>query len=188
MSFLFSTIIAAFLCSVPFGLVISTLFYDIDLRHHHSRNIGMSNTWRCCGAGAGISTLILDTGKAVFTLWMATILGSPYLFFLGFLCVFFHCFSIYLNGQGGKGVACAGGVVLFFAPHIWYTAIGTWILLRFVSNKASVASLGATGAVLVHTFLYESWFIPCISLIGFLVLIRHKENISRLRKKQELNL
>lgn len=188
MSFIFSTVITAFLCSIPFGLVIASLFYDIDPRQHHSKNIGMSNTWRCCGARAGISTLVLDAGKAILSLWIATKLGSSHLFVLGFLCVFFHCFSIYLNGKGGKGVACASGVILFFAPQIWCTAIGTWVVIRLLSNKASVASLCATGTVLIHTFLYESWFVPCISLIGVLVLIRHKENIYRLRKKQELNL
>ena len=188
MSFILSIIITAFLCSIPFGLVIAALFYDIDPRQHHSRNIGMSNTWRCCGSIAGLATLFFDTGKAIFALWMATQLNSTHFFVLGFLCVFFHCFSIYLNGKGGKGVACAGGVILFFTPTIWYTAIGTWILIRFLSNKASVASLCATCAVLIHTFLYESWFAPCIFAIGLLVLIRHKENISRLHKKQELNL
>ena len=118
MSFIFSLIIITFLCSIPFGLVVATLFYDIDPRQYHSRNIGMSNTWRCCGAGAGLATLLLDTGKTVFALWIATTINAPHLFILGFLCVFFHCFSIYLNGKGGKGVACAGGVILFFAPPI----------------------------------------------------------------------
>tara|TARA_B100000683_G_C12323502_1_gene487496 strand:- start:265 stop:831 length:567 start_codon:yes stop_codon:yes gene_type:complete len=188
MSFIVSIFLTAFLCSIPFGLIIATLFFDIDPRQHHSKNIGMSNTWRCCGAVAGLVTLLLDTGKAVLSLWIATRLGSPYLFTVGFLCVLFHCFSIYLNGKGGKGVACAAGVIVFFAPQIWCTAIATWVITRFLSNKASVASLCATFTTLIHTFLFESWFAPCISLIGLLILIRHKENIDRLRKKQELNL
>ena len=148
----------------------------------------MSNTWRCCGAGAGLATLFSDAGKAIFALWIATKLDSSHMFVLGFLCVFFHCYSIYLNGKGGKGVACASGVILFFTPNVWYTAICTWILLRWISKKASVASLGATCTVLAHTFVYESWFAPCITFIGLIVLFRHKENIDRLLKKQELNL
>lgn len=188
MPFIVSIIFTLFLCSIPFGLVISTLLYDIDPREHHSKNIGMSNTWRCCGALAGLATLLLDTGKAVLSLWLATALGSPYLFLIGFLCVFSHCFSIYLSGKGGKGVASAAGVILFFAPQIWCTAITTWILVRFFAKKASVASLCATCTVLIHTFLFEPWFTPCIFFIGLLVLIRHKENIDRLYKKQELNL
>ena len=188
MSFIVSIILTLFLCSIPSGLVISALLYDIDPREHHSKNIGMSNTWRCCGPLAGLATLLLDTGKAVLSLWLAMALGSPYLFLLGFLCVFSHCFSIYLSGKGGKGVASAGGVIVFFAPQIWCTAITTWILVRFFAEKASVASLCATLTVLVHTFLFEPWFAPCISFIGILVLIRHKENIYRLQKKQELNL
>ena len=188
MSFIVSIILTLFLCSIPFGLVISTLWYDIDPRAHHSKNIGMSNTWRCCGPVAGLATLILDSGKAVLSLWLAAALDSPYLFFIGFLCVFSHCFSIYLNGKGGKGVASAAGVIVFFAPQIWCTAITTWILVRLFVKKASVASLCATCTVLVHTFLFEPWFTACIFFIGLLVLIRHKENIIRLHKKQELNL
>ena len=188
MSFLFSIFITAFLCSIPFGLVIASLFFDTDPRLHHSKNIGMSNTWRCCGPIAGLCTLVFDSGKAYLSLWLATQIHSPYIIILGFLCVFFHCFSIYLEGKGGKGVAAAAGVLLFFAPKIWCTAICTWLVLQFLSNKASVASLGATLAALFHCVLYEKWFAALLFSIAFLILIRHRENIIRLRKKQELIL
>lgn len=185
MSFLFSFFIAAFLCSIPFGLVISTLFYDLDPRKHHSKNIGMSNTWRCCGASAGLTTLFFDMNKATLSLFFASILAAPYMEALGFFCVFFHCFSIYLNGKGGKGVASSAGVLLFFSPYVLCTGACTWIVFRFIYKKASVASLVATIAVFIHTILYVPNLIFCISSVAILIIVRHKENMIRLQKKQE---
>jgi acyl phosphate:glycerol-3-phosphate acyltransferase len=123
--------------------------------------------------------------KATFSLWASSELNAPYIHILGFLCVFFHCFSIYLNGKGGKGVASAAGVLLFFSPYILCTGACTWLVFRFLFKKASVASLVATTAVLIHTAMVEMNLILCIGSIGLLILFRHKENIIRLHKKQE---
>ena len=163
MSFIVSIVLTLFLCSIPFGLVISMLLYDIDPREHHSKNIGMSNTWRCCGPLAGFATLLLDTGKATLSLWLATVLGSPYLFLIGFLCVFSHCFSIYLSGKGGKGVASAAGVIVFFAPQIWCTPpITTWILVRFLAKSKPRFSLcnmhGSCTYILIGTMVCPMYF------------------------------
>ena len=187
MSFLLSIPIVAFLCSIPFGLVFATIGYDIDPRQHHSCNIGMSNVWRCCGMWAGIFTLIFDILKAFLSLWICSILNPPYFLFLAFFCVFFHCFSLYMPKEGGKGVASAGGVLLFLSPSIFGFAFATWITLRLLFKKASLASLGTTLLALVYVGIYETQYLFVLLSMTALILWRHKENIIRIREKREFS-
>ena len=186
MSFLLSIVIVAFLCSIPFGLIIATIGYDIDPRQHHSHNIGMSNVWRCCGLWAAILTLIGDTLKAFVALWLCSALQPPYFLFIAFLCVFFHCFSLYIP-QGGKGVASAGGVLLFLSPPTFGAALATWIILRLLLKKASLASLGATLCAVLYVGIYSTQYLFLLLSMTALILWRHKENIIRIQEKREFS-
>ena len=186
MSFIICLLITAFLCSLPMGLGIGMIMYNTDPRQHKSGNTGMSNVWRCCGPTAGVLTLVGDSAKAFVTLWMCSSLSDS-VFMIGFLCVFFHCYSIYLKGNGGKGVATASGVILYFSIEVFFVAIVSWGLLRWRSKKASVASLGTVAITLLHTFFRYDELTFFIFAISILICIRHKDNILRLLSKEELH-
>jgi len=160
--------------------------HNTDPRQHKSGNTGMSNVWRCCGPTAGVITLLGDSTKAIVALWMCSSLCES-LFVLGFLCVFFHCYSIYLSGNGGKGVATASGVILYFSIESFLVAIVSWGLIRWRSKKASVASLGTIIIALLHTFFQYNELTFLIFGISILICIRHKDNILRLLSKEELH-
>ena len=187
MTFLFSFLTVAFLCSIHFGLVICTIFFDVDPRQKYSKNIGMSNVWRTCGAIAGLLTLCGDLLKGTISLWICSYLCPQWILLFGFLCVFFHCFSIYSNGRGGKGVATAGGVVLYFVPILLLVAASTWVLVRTLTEKSSVASLGATLTTLGYTWVYHNTYVWLVFCLSMLILVQHKENLNRLKEKRELN-
>ena len=57
--------VAAFLLgSIPFGLIISKVFYHTDLREHGSGNIGTTNAIRTMGKVGGYAVFVLDFGDA----------------------------------------------------------------------------------------------------------------------------
>ena len=101
--------------------------------------------------------------------------------------VFFHCFSIYSNGKGGKGVATAGGVLLYFVPTLLIVAAITWIVVRTISEKSSLASLCATLGTLGYTWLHHTAYVWLVLSLSILIFVRHKENLTRLKEKRELN-
>lgn len=64
--------------SVPWGLIISKVFYHTDIRKHGSGNIGTTNAMRTMGKVGGGAVFLLDFGKGVLS-------GVIALFVAGFL-------------------------------------------------------------------------------------------------------
>lgn len=60
--------VAAFLLgSIPWGLVISTVFFHTDIRQHGSGNIGTTNAMRTIGKAGGAAVFVLDFGKGLLS-------------------------------------------------------------------------------------------------------------------------
>ncbi|MBP3867232.1 MAG: glycerol-3-phosphate acyltransferase, partial [Eggerthellaceae bacterium] len=112
-------VIAFLLGSVPWGLVISKVFYGKDLRDEGSGNIGTTNAIRSMGKVGGYAVFVLDFGKGLLSgflgLWIAQALGmdaaqvqiATAVAFLG--CTWGHIFTPWLKFKGGKGIAVAIG-------------------------------------------------------------------------------
>ena len=71
--------VAAFLLgSIPWGLIISKVFYHTDIREHGSGNIGTTNAMRTMGKKGGAAVFLLDFGKVA----AASVKSCGFLFFL----------------------------------------------------------------------------------------------------------
>ncbi len=53
--------------SVPFGVVISQMFYGKDIRSEGSGNIGTTNAMRTLGKKGGVAVFVLDFGKGLLS-------------------------------------------------------------------------------------------------------------------------
>lgn len=60
-------LITFFLGSIPFGVIISRLFFKKDIRNEGSGNIGTTNAMRSLGKIGGGAVFILDFGKGLFS-------------------------------------------------------------------------------------------------------------------------
>lgn len=56
-------VISFLLGSIPWGVIISRVFYHTDLREHGSGNIGTTNAIRTMGKVGGYAVFVLDFGK-----------------------------------------------------------------------------------------------------------------------------
>src|SRR3974377_2623266 len=63
--------VAYLLGSIPFGLILTKLLGNKDIRQHGSGNIGATNVSRVAGPVAGILTLLLDAAKGGVAVWLA---------------------------------------------------------------------------------------------------------------------
>ena len=191
-------VISFLLGSIPFGLIISKVFYHTDIREHGSGNIGTTNAIRTMGKVAGYSVFVLDFGKGVLSGVLA-LLASSYLVqsqtpallsshdlvaiaFLG--CVWGHIFSPWLEFKGGKGIAVAVGclVVMFgFIGMIIEVCLfaALVIITRYVSLGSIIAAIACPFLSLY--FYWGDWVgVICCTIVAITVVWAHRSNISRL--------
>lgn len=194
-------VITFLLGSIPFGVIISRVFYKKDIRQEGSGNIGTTNAMRSLGKVGGASVFLLDFGKgllsgcigSVFAVMAAQTSGvaaGQFLLSLAFLgCVVGHIYSPWLKFHGGKGIAVAVGA-LFLVLGVWPTLLelALFAVLVIVTRYVSVGSIAA--AVLCPFLsLYLFWgnipAISAMSIAALLVIFAHRENIKRLLNHNE---
>lgn len=76
LTLLAAAVLAFLLGSVPWGLVISKVFYHKDLRDEGSGNIGTTNAMRSMGKVGGGAVFVLDFGKGIASGIIAMALAS----------------------------------------------------------------------------------------------------------------
>jgi glycerol-3-phosphate acyltransferase PlsY len=183
---------AYFLGSVPFGILVARLFdQGVDLREVGSGNIGATNVARAVGKAGGILTLLLDVGKGIFAMSLASIVVEArvdlWLALVGGAVFLGHVFPVYMNFRGGKGVATSLGIVLFLSPVTAFLLVVLFSLVFYFTRYVSLSSLCAALALPpVMALLATSRHYVTLSLVlTFLVVFTHRDNIQRLLAGQE---
>ena len=106
----------------------------------------------------------------------------------GVFSVLGHCFPIWLNFTGGKGVATGIGVMLAFNPILSFLGILIWIIIFFITKTSSISALVMYFCypLLLYTVNADKNLTIGFLIISFTIFCKHYENILRLIKKEEL--
>ncbi len=175
--------------AVPFGFLMAKTIKGIDLREVGSGNIGATNAMRAMGRPLGLTAFLLDWGKGfVAAFWFANWGGAEDLLSVQVLCgalaVIGHCFPVYLRFKGGKGVATASGAIIAMDPVVFLVGGLVWLVTLFISRYVSIASILMGIAFPITAYLrwgQPGWsFVLGCAALATLILVRHRENISRL--------
>jgi acyl phosphate:glycerol-3-phosphate acyltransferase len=191
-------LIAYLLGSVPFGLIVGTLFGGKDVRTVGSGNIGATNVSRVAGPFAGILTLLLDAAKGSAAIVLAARIAgdsATWMIVAGLCALVGHCYPVWLKFKGGKGVATAAGIFLMLSPWALSLALAVFILVVVFWRFVSLGSIAAAAAIpLLMYFLWAPGHAPpaVVSLgslaISLLVLYKHDANMQRLFEGTEAKL
>ncbi len=172
--------------SVPFGLIFTKYFSNVDVRTIGSGNIGATNVLRASGKKAAILTLLADSLKGFLPVLIAQSLfnDDPTTALTGTATVLGHIFPVYLKFKGGKGVATSFGVVFAVAPLIGLSCLIIWLLAAFLWRYSSLSALIAFACYPIITFstsFVSRKPLAALSLFIFgMMYYRHRENIKRL--------
>jgi glycerol-3-phosphate acyltransferase PlsY len=181
-------IFAYLLGSIPSGFIIGTLS-GVDVRNTGSGNIGATNVARVLGKGLGLLTLFADTAKGFVPVFVAQRLAMSDLAvaLVGVSAFLGHLYPVFLRFQGGKGVATAFGALLAIAPAAPVVLALFFGVAVLVSRIASLGSITAALAapVVLWTLSYAPVFVAMGAFLGAMVIVRHRENIKRLRSGTE---
>jgi acyl phosphate:glycerol-3-phosphate acyltransferase len=183
---LVSIILSYLLGAVPFGLLFSKLFSDVDVRTIGSGNIGATNVLRAAGKNAAVLTLLADGLKGLIPVLVVNRIfqNDAVTALSGAAAVLGHVFPIYLKFKGGKGVATSYGVVLAVAPWTGFVCLVVWGLVAIIWRYSSLSALISFACYPVMTFFNgtpPSKPYGLLSLFIFgMIYYRHRENIRRL--------
>ncbi len=203
-----------FMGSIPFGVIVSRVFYGRDIRAAGSGNIGAANALRTLGRTAGLAVLLLDALKGIVAVEVAAwlllrvplaipVAGGEYTIgypgkafdlmpIAGAAAVFGHCYTPWLRLRGGKGVATFLGATFALAWPAGLAFVGIWLLIVLPTGLASLGSIAGVvvaGLVLVATnHEYGASGLLYAFVCAFVVIVKHRENIGRLAAGNENRL
>ena len=186
MDYLIVGIASYLMGSIPFGLILTKIFLNKDIRDIGSGNIGATNALRTGNKLIGYSTLILDIAKAIIPVIFVKI-NYPELIYVASLCAFLgHVFPIWLKFKGGKGVATYVGILFsinFLLGIIFVTSWGIiFLIFRYSSLSSIIGSISIPIYILVTDQISNAIF---FSIMFVLIFYTHRENIKRLKNKEE---
>ena len=188
-------ILAYLVGGIPFGLLLAKKFAGVDVKSAGSKSIGATNVLRVVkekdpklAKKLGAATLALDAlkGLVVLVIGYFSGLSEATLWGMAVLAVLGHCFSPYLNFEGGKGIATGMGVLLFMLPVETLIALAVWFVMAKTVRISSLSSLTGVLALLVASFIIhpDMPHAPVI-LIVVILFYKHIPNIIRLLKGEE---
>ena len=172
--------------SIPFGLILTKLFLNKDIRKIGSGNIGATNALRTGNKLIGYSTLILDIAKAIIPVIYVKF-NYPDLIYIASLCAFLgHVFPIWLKFKGGKGVATYVGILFSINIILGFIFVASWVLIFLLSKYSSLSSIIASISVPIYILITGQINDAIFFAIMFiLIFFTHRENIKRLKNKEE---
>ncbi|WP_128547471.1 glycerol-3-phosphate 1-O-acyltransferase PlsY [Larkinella soli] len=196
-----TTLLAYLLGSIPTAVWYGEGFFGLDIRKFGSGNAGATNTFRVLGKRAGTIVMLIDVLKGYTAtilstlLWHFDIIGTheilTFKLVFGLVAVIGHCFPIFADFKGGKGVASLLGMVLAIHPEVAAVCIGVFLVVvissQYVSLGSMLAALAFPVLLLVRAFgQKESPLLIAFGVVVFLfVVLTHQKNIGRLMRGQE---
>jgi len=182
---------AYLLAGIPFGYLLAQRFAGVNVKLAGSGNIGATNVLRVVkekdpklAKKLGAATLFLDATKGILIILIAKVVGAPesVLWAIGVLAVVGHCFSPFLNFEGGKGVATGLGVALVMVPYAALAAIFAWVIANKGLKIVALASLIGLGTLMGASY----YFYPVVDgisthaplwIIASLIFYKHLPNL-----------
>ena len=196
----------AFGC-IQSAYIIGKTTRGIDIREHGSKSSGFTNANRVMGFKIGVWIFLADVIKVVLAFLLASWLFGGGNWFLrtgeidprslaipddvngllpgvwaGLGAVIGHIFPIFLKFRGGKGIACAVGLLLMLD---WRAAIIIYVIaavLILIFRYISLASLVITLLTPVFMGIFRhGWEVVVVTaVLGALAWYMHRGNIQRL--------
>ena len=178
-----------FLGSIPFGLIITKIFLNQDIRNVGSGNIGTTNVLRTGKKSLAIATLILDILKGYLSVIITLKYFNDLIYFSALICFIGHIFPVWLKFKGGKGVATYLGSILALSFNFGIIFGITWLLISFIFKYSSLASMIAALTVFAFSIILNDNTLSIFLFITFIIILyTHRENIIRLKDSKETKI
>lgn len=209
---------AYLLGSINFSIIITQKAAKMDIRDVGSGNAGFTNVMRTVGKKPAILTMLLDFLKCIIAVVIgilvfgsieaANITHTELIgygkYISGVFCILGHMFPCYFGFRGGKGVVTSCAMILTIDWRVWLILCSVFLIVFFIKGIVSLGSIIGISLFPVATFCFGYFvdyrlcgsvgltYVVISTLMAFLVaaiiVIRHKNNIIRLKNGTETKI
>ena len=141
--------------SIPFGLILTKIFINKDVRKIGSGNIGATNVLRTGNKFLAVGTLVFDVLKGYVPVIIAYQYFNDFVHLSCLSAFLGHIFPIWLKFKGGKGVATYLGILLALSIELSLLFMFTWLVISLIFRYSSLSSMFAALTVFVVSALRE---------------------------------
>lgn len=193
--------------SILFGVLISKVLYNDDVRGHGSGNAGMTNVLRTYGKLAAVLTTLGDVGKSVAAVRLGRLLFTALLggqtaldpvcgaYLAAIFCMIGHSRPLFFGFKGGKGVLVGAGAALATEPLVCAVLLGIFLVEFAITRIVSLGSIIIAAlypvATLIHLLAHGAdaatvaFSTVCCAIMAAMVIWLHRSNIERLKNGTE---
>ena len=164
-----------------------------DIRKSGTGNLGASNATVLFGWKAGVSVALHDAGKALLAVVLAELLFSDLEYagaVAGVAAVLGHIYPFYLKFKGGKGTASFVGLTLALNWKLALVVLAMIVLATIITDYIVIGTFSAILVVPAYMgfFLHNLILMAIMAVASITVFWKHRENIGRLIRKEEIGL
>ena len=158
--------------------------HNVNLKEEGTGNLGATNTALVLGKAAGIFVMVFDMAKSFFSYKLARLL-FPQLVIAGLLAcigvILGHCFPVFMNFQGGKGLAAFGGMILAYNLKVFFTILipGLILMAIFDTGVAMPVLAGIMFPIIVYCRSASLAMLITAAAASALILYVHRDNLKR---------
>lgn len=172
--------------SIPFGLLITKIFLNKDIRKIGSGNIGTTNVLRTGSKILAGLTLFFDIFKGFVSIYLTSKYFSEFIYLSGLISFLGHIFPIWLRFKGGKGIAVYLGIMLALSFKLAVVFGVSWLIILYITKYSSLSSIIGSLNVFLFSFMSENISSDFFYFTFFIIVIfSHRENIIRLKNMSE---
>ena len=175
--------------SISSAIVACSLVGAADPRTVGSNNPGATNVYRTAGKNAAALTFFGDLLKGVIPVWLASlyITDAFTLSLVAMAALLGHCYPIFFQFKGGKGVATIFGAMLAFHWQIGLSLLAVWSAVFMLTKISSLSGIIASLTIPLATFYVHPEAMLPMSIVAVIILLRHYGNILNLFSGDERN-
>ena len=175
----------------------------MDIRKKGSGNAGASNAMILMGRGVAVFSALFDIMKAAVAMWLAPVIFKEVPFIAevaGVSCAIGHIFPIFMKFQGGKGLACLGGILLAIDWRLLLILLAIEIVVVLLADYICVVPISASVVIpVLYGVLGDlnlGWLrragggwpaIGALCVITVVILAKHVHNIRRIVHGTEMH-
>lgn len=189
-------VFAYLICSINPAIILSKKVIGMDIRKVGSGNAGTTNAIRTMGKGWGILVFLLDAFKVVVAYWITLLVATMFkgevtetaksFYLVG--AIVGHCYPIYYNFKGGKGVVAILIACSFLAPKEALVCIIVGIIVIIVGRMVSLGSILGVLLFDIMIVVMKPAYAIGVIIASAIIIYKHRANIKRIMNKEENRL